>query len=68
MTREELRRNIAARLVEIADIVGPDYRLTLVARNIDPAFAPPKNADIMVGDDEIDRVIAALERLEIEGS
>lgn len=68
MTREEIRRCIADRLVEISDVLGPDYRITLIARNIDPAFAPPKNADIMVGDDEIDRVVDAHMRLEREGT
>lgn len=69
MTHEEIRSFIADRLVEIADVLDARrYRLTLVARCVDPEFAPPRNADIMVGDDEIDFICATLERLKKEGS
>lgn len=63
-TRADVRDFLAERLTEIAQLLPPDrYKLTLVARCVDPEFAPPKNADITIGDDDIDDAIAALERL-----
>jgi len=67
MMREELRSLVAAHLADIAEVLPPSrFKLTFVARCIDPDFAD-KNADIFIGDDRPEDAIATIERLIREG-
>lgn len=54
MTLEECRLFIAGHLVEIADGMPSEYKLTLIARN-----TVHENADIVVTDDDLQLATAA---------
>lgn len=55
---ELLRLDIATRLVQIEDLLTPDYQLTLIARN-----TRMDNADMVLSTDDLEKVILALRKL-----
>jgi hypothetical protein len=60
-----LNEEIGMRLDELSVFFKPHYRLTFVARNLEPAEG---DADVVVSDDSMAMVIRALERrIEVDG-
>lgn len=56
---EYLRRAIGTKLAQIADLLRPGYKLTIICRHPDN----PDNCDIVLTDEEnYDEVLACLER------
>lgn len=55
---ELLKLEIGAQLVQIEDLLTPDYELTLIARN-----TKMDNADLVLSTDDLERVALALRKL-----
>ena len=59
-TESEFHDEVRAHLAYFAELLPPEYKLTLVARHTE---MPPGAGDIMITDDQPDAVIRAIEHL-----